>query len=63
MEKQRKREELKQLKNLKKKEIMDKLNKIKEITGNATVGFSEKDIQGDFDPTEYDRKMQVGVSG
>ena len=42
---------------------MDKLNKIKEITGNATVGFSEKDIQGDFDPTEYDRKMQVGVSG
>ncbi|CAG8473292.1 46098_t:CDS:10 [Gigaspora margarita] len=47
-EKNRKMEELKRLKNLKKKEIFDKLQKIKEITGN----------EKDFDPEKYDKKME-----
>ncbi|CAG8674196.1 16065_t:CDS:10, partial [Funneliformis mosseae] len=56
-EKKRKIEELKRLKNLKKKEIFEKLQKIKEITGNDTVGFDDVDLEEDFDPDKYDKKM------
>lgn len=58
-EKAKRKEELKRLKNLKKAEIMDKLKKIKEITGNASVGFSDKDLEDDFDPDNYDSLMKV----
>ena len=44
---------------MKKKEILAKLDQLKQITGNPNVGFNEDDIEGDFDPAEYDRKMQV----
>ncbi|CAG8640356.1 9921_t:CDS:10, partial [Scutellospora calospora] len=57
-EKKRKMEELKRLKNLKKKEIFDKLQKIKEITGNESVGFDEVDLEEEFDPEKYDEKMK-----
>ena len=30
-----------------------------EITGNTKVGFLEDDLDGDFDPKEYDMLMQV----
>ncbi|KAG0268250.1 hypothetical protein DFQ27_007218 [Actinomortierella ambigua] len=53
----RKQEELKRLKNEKKQEIFEKLKKIQEITGNATVGFDEIDLEADFNPDEYDKKM------
>ncbi|GBC07159.1 hypothetical protein RclHR1_00730008 [Rhizophagus clarus] len=56
-EKKRKVEELKRLKNLKKREIFEKLRKIKEITGNDTVGFDDVDLEEDFDPDKYDKKM------
>ncbi|CAI2164808.1 298_t:CDS:10 [Funneliformis geosporum] len=56
-EKKRKIEGLKRLKNLKKKEIFEKLQKIKEITGNDTVGFDDVDLEEDFDPDKYDKKM------
>ena len=60
-DKERKREELKQLKNLKKQEILSKLDQLKALTGNTAVGFTDDDIRGEFDPAEHDRMMQVGV--
>lgn len=54
------KEELKYLKNLKKKEINEKLQKIREVSG---IGKSEKSLldedylEEEFDPEEYDRKM------
>ncbi|CAG8438802.1 8730_t:CDS:10 [Ambispora leptoticha] len=56
-EKLKKREELKRLKNLKKKEIHEKLMQIKEITGNPNVGFDDVDLEEDFDPEKYDKRM------
>lgn len=55
------KEELKHLKNLKKKEIMEKCNKIREIAGISEDGvfaLNEDDIEDDFDPEEHDRKMK-----
>ncbi|XP_078036651.1 protein KRI1 homolog [Augochlora pura] len=56
-EKLRKQEELKQLKALKRKEIEEKIEKLKEITGNDDIKFNDIDLEGDFDPNEYDKKM------
>ncbi|RUO95821.1 KRI1-like family C-terminal-domain-containing protein, partial [Jimgerdemannia flammicorona] len=53
----KKMEELKRLKNLKMKEIHDKLKQIQEITGNDSIGVDDVDLEGDFDPTKYDEKM------
>ncbi|EEC12016.1 conserved hypothetical protein, partial [Ixodes scapularis] len=58
-EAQLKKEEIKRLKALKRKEILDKLERLKEITGNDQVGFADEDIDGDFDPQEYDRRMNA----
>jgi len=57
-EKKRREEELKRLKNLKKQEIINKLKQIQEITGNKNVGFDDVDLEGDFNPEEYDKKME-----
>merc|ERR1712079_832550 len=57
-EKEQKKEEIKMLKNMKKKEIMEKLEKLKQITGNDDMEMDEDDIEGDFDPEKYDKKMK-----
>ncbi|KAG0366155.1 KRRI-Interacting protein 1 [Gamsiella multidivaricata] len=43
---------------MKKQEIFNKLKQIQEITGNKTVGFEEIDLETEFDPEDYDQKMQ-----
>ncbi|KAI3848905.1 hypothetical protein MKX03_030192 [Papaver bracteatum] len=53
----RNREELKHLKNLKKKEIMEKLDKIQAIGGLTEGEACALDLD-DFDPEEYDKKMK-----
>ena len=57
-EKQNKEQELMRLKNLKKQEILTKLETIKEVAGGDLVGFDEIDLEKDFDPDEFDGKMQ-----
>ncbi len=57
-EKLKKKEEIKRLKNLKKKEIMNKINKIKRVTGTDSLQLDLDDLEEDFDPVKYEKKMQ-----
>lgn len=59
MEKERKTEEIKQLKNLMKQEIMQKIEKLKETTGNKSLALNMEDLEGDFDPKKYDEMMSA----
>ena len=61
LEKQRKKEEIKRMKNLKRKEIQDKIEKLKRITGNYDLKLNVEDLDKDFDPDDYENKMQVGT--
>uniref|UniRef100_A0A0N5B877 Protein KRI1 homolog n=1 Tax=Strongyloides papillosus TaxID=174720 RepID=A0A0N5B877_STREA len=56
-EKQQRKEEISRLRSLKKKEIEEKLEKLKEISGKDDINFSIEDLEKDFDPSEYDKKM------
>ncbi|CAH9123421.1 unnamed protein product [Cuscuta epithymum] len=59
-EAEERKEELKRLKNLKKKEMNEKLQKIKEIAGirdNVDCLIDEDDLEAEFNPEEYDSKM------
>ena len=42
-----------------KREYLLLLFSFPEITGNPNVGFSEEDLEGDFDASKYDQAMQV----
>ncbi|GAB2287140.1 hypothetical protein Dimus_021526 [Dionaea muscipula] len=56
------KEEVKRLKNLKKKEITDKLNRIREIAGlgeDGGIPLTADDLEEEFDPEEYDKKMNA----
>lgn len=38
---------------------MDKIDRLKEIAGNQSLGLSLEDIEGDFDPKKHDEIMKV----
>ncbi|KAI8817196.1 KRI1-like family C-terminal-domain-containing protein [Fimicolochytrium jonesii] len=64
-DKARKAEELKRLKNLKKEEIRKRLEAIRDVAGvgggnggsTGVFGLDEVDLEKEFDPEEFDRKM------
>ncbi|CAF3420425.1 unnamed protein product [Rotaria socialis] len=57
-ERKQKLEEIKRLKNLKKKEIFDKMKRLKTVAGDEDLPVNIDDLDADFDPKEYDRRMQ-----
>ncbi|CAI5729568.1 hypothetical protein KXD40_003570 [Peronospora effusa] len=61
LERQKKEEELRRLKNLKQAEIEQKLKKVARLMGEeeGTAGLKAEDLEGDFDPDEYDKRMQA----
>lgn len=56
-ERKRKEEELKRLKNLKKQEIEKKIRELEILAGKTNKEFTEEDIDGEFNPEEYDKRM------
>ncbi|CAG0893188.1 unnamed protein product [Cyprideis torosa] len=56
-EKRKVREEVEHLKKLKKKEILEKIDKLREVSGESE-GWEQRDVEGDFDPAEHDRRMK-----
>ena len=59
LERKQKLEEIKRLKNLKKKEILDKMKRLKLVAGDENLPVNINDLNADFDPKEYDRRMNV----
>ncbi|BFF96767.1 protein KRI1 homolog [Drosophila madeirensis] len=57
-EKQQKMKELELIKDMKRKEIEEKIRKLKAVTGNDELGFRDDELEEDFDPAAHDRRMQ-----
>ncbi|KAH8270018.1 hypothetical protein KR018_002420 [Drosophila ironensis] len=57
-EKQQKMRELDLIKEMKRKEIEEKIRKLKAVTGNDELGFRDDELDEDFDPAAHDRRMQ-----
>lgn len=57
-EKQERFHEVEMLKELKRKEIEEKMSKLKAVTGEENLNIDLMDLDGDFDPDEHDKKMQ-----
>lgn len=58
-EKRKVKEEIKQFKNMKRREIMDKIDKLRVIIGDLVLEFQEEDLEIDFDLQKYDEMMKV----
>lgn len=58
LEKTKKKEEIKRLKNLKRMEIMQKIERLKRVSGKEKLNMNEEDLERDFDPDEYEKRMQ-----
>ncbi|KAF1318530.1 Krr1-interacting protein involved in 40s ribosome biogenesis, partial [Globisporangium splendens] len=58
LERLKKEEELRRLKNLKQAEIQSKLEKVAKLMGRDDAKLLASDLEGEFDPEEYDKRMQ-----
>lgn len=56
-EKEIKMKDLRELQNIRKREIEEKLLLLKEVTGNDEFALKEDDLNSDFDPAAHDRRM------
>ncbi|KAH8365685.1 hypothetical protein KR093_003364 [Drosophila rubida] len=57
-EKEQKMKELDLIKDMRRKEIEEKIRKLKAVTGNDELGFKDDELEEDFDPEAHDRRMQ-----
>jgi protein KRI1 len=55
-EKRKEMEEIARLRNLKRIELEERIKKVESVAGRH--GWTEKDLEGDFDPEEWDRRME-----
>ncbi|CAG9540629.1 unnamed protein product [Cercopithifilaria johnstoni] len=58
LEKQTRKNEIKELRALKKKEIEEKLKKLKILAGDDGLPLNVDDLEADFDPAAYDKRMK-----
>jgi len=58
LEKVKRREEIKRLKNLKRMEIAAKIDRLKKVSGQNGLKLNEGDLEEDFDPDKYEKRMQ-----
>uniref|UniRef100_A0A915PDI5 Protein KRI1 homolog n=1 Tax=Setaria digitata TaxID=48799 RepID=A0A915PDI5_9BILA len=58
LEKQTRKDEIKELRALKKKEIGEKLKKLKKLAGDDDLSLDIDDLEADFDPAVYDKRMK-----
>ncbi|VDN55461.1 unnamed protein product [Dracunculus medinensis] len=57
-EKEIKKNEIRELKTMKKKEIEEKLRKLKQLAGDDELPLNIDDLEADFNPAEYDKRMK-----
>lgn len=57
-EKEEQRKELEKLKELKRNEIEEKIQTLKQVSGVDKLPFKDEELDEDFDPDEYDKKME-----
>lgn len=57
------REEIRRMKALKRKEVEEKLLKLVEAAGEGAEGLGGMDLETDWDPVEHDRKMAEVYGG
>uniref|UniRef100_F1KY59 Protein KRI1 homolog n=1 Tax=Ascaris suum TaxID=6253 RepID=F1KY59_ASCSU len=57
-EKRAKKEHIKELKAMKRKEIEEKLERLKRMAGDEELPVKIDDLEDDFDPAVYDKRMQ-----
>lgn len=58
-EKEQRRQDLQVLKEIKRQEIQEKIDKLKLVTGNEDLPINDDFLDQDFDPDEHDKKMQA----
>lgn len=58
-EKEVKMKELRELQNIRKREIEEKLLLLKDVSGRDDFQLKEDDLNSDFDPDEHDRRMEA----